>query len=145
MRYGQVKRAARGGFTLVEVTFALLLVVVVLGGAYGLIVHAARISRSARDHYVATNLAKNHIERARNFRYSDLYLLEESNLVLDENGGPANGGRFQRTTLVNTNYAPGLAEIVVTVQIRSRRTGEFGEEQEEISSLFTEYLEPDIE
>lgn len=142
MHHGQ---AQRRGFTLVEVMVALVLVLGALGGAYSLIVHAARVSRMARDHYVAVNLAKNHIERARNYRYADLYLLAEDNLVMNENGGPDNRGRFRRTTVVDDDHSPGMTEITVTVHIRSRRTGEFGDENEAISSLFTEYLAPEIE
>lgn len=145
MRHGQIHRRGRGGFTLVEVCIAVMLVLLALGGAYTLIIHSARVSRAARDHYVAVNLAKNHIERARNYRYADLYLLAEDNLVMNENGGPDNQGRFRRTTVVNDDYATGMTEITVTVQVRNRRTGEFGDEKEEISSLFTEYLTPEIE
>lgn len=132
----------KNGFTLVEVVIALLLVVVVLAGAYLLIVHAARLTRMARDHYIAINIAKNRLERARNFQYSDLYLLQESNMIVDENGAPGENGRFNRSTEVITNYAPNLTQINVTVRIRSRRNNQFGTEQERISTLFTRYLEP---
>ncbi|HRZ11663.1 MAG TPA: prepilin-type N-terminal cleavage/methylation domain-containing protein [Kiritimatiellia bacterium] len=145
MRKTETQRRGRSGFTLVEVMIAVVLVLLALGGAYTLIVHSARVSRAARDHYVAVNLAKNHLERARNFRYADLYLLAEDNLVMNENGGPDNRGRFRRTTVVDDDYATGVTEITVTVQVRNRRTGEFGEEKEQISSLFTEYLTPEIE
>ncbi|MBU1693585.1 MAG: prepilin-type N-terminal cleavage/methylation domain-containing protein [Verrucomicrobia bacterium] len=130
------------GFTLVEVMVALVLVFMALAGAYLVVIHAARLSRSARDHYVATNLGRSRLERARNYEYSDLYLLAEDNLVVDEHGVPAAEGWFRRSSAVNTNYAPSLTEIIVTVQIRSRRNLQFGAEAEEISSLFTEYLVP---
>ncbi len=138
-------RTKSAGFTLVEVMIAVVLVLLALGGSYMLIVHAARVSRAGRDHYVAVNLAKNHLERARNYRYADLYLLAEDNLVMNENGGPDNRGRFRRTTAVNDDHSPGMTEITVTVHIRNRRTGEFGDEKESMSSLFTEYLTPEIE
>jgi len=140
MRVRPFRWRRQAGFTLVEVVIAVTLIVVVLAGAYNLIIHAARVSRMARNHYIAVNLAKNHIERARNFRYADLYMMEESNLVMDENGGPANDGRFRRTTTVVSDVEPGLTSVNVAVQICNLRTGEFGDEQEFISSIFTDYL-----
>jgi len=131
----------RRGFTLVEVLVATTLVVTVLAGVYMVVVHALRLTRMARDHYVATNIAKNRLERARNFQYNDLYLLAEGNVTVNENGLPDNAGRYRRTTVINSEFDEGLTEVSVLVHIRSRRTGQFSGEQEQISSLFTEYEE----
>lgn len=137
------KRLASGGFTLVEVLISLFLVVMVLGGSYGVIVRAQELTRAARNHYVAATIAKNRLERARNFQYdSNLMLLQESAIVVDDNGLPMADGWFQRQTIINTNYAAGLTEVKVVVKIRNRRTGAFGVEKEESSTLFTKYLSP---
>lgn len=140
MSGGSGKCIRRSGFTLVEVVIALALIVIVLGGAYSLVIHAARVSRMARDHYIAVNLAKNRIERARNFRYADLYLLAESNQVMDENGGPSDSGRFRRTTAVDSVSRPGMTVVTVTVRVRSLRTGAFGNEGESMSTMLTDYM-----
>lgn len=133
------KRAgAKSGFTLVESLIAMVILAMVMAGAYALIVQAARMSRMARDHYVAVNLAKNRLERARNFQYADLRLVAENNMVVDENGNPNTAANFKRTTVVNTNYAADVTQLTVTVQIRNFRTGSWGA-QEQMSSLFASF------
>ncbi len=131
-------RLCEHGFTLVEVMVALVLVVLVLAGAYGLVVQAEMLSTVARNHYVAIAIGKNRLERARNFQYASLSLLTESDVQVDDNGAPDTTGRFKRTTAVNTNYAAGLTEVVVTVKIKNVQTGTFGSELERISTLFTD-------
>jgi type II secretory pathway component PulJ len=132
------------GFTLVEVVIGLFLIVLVLGGSYGVVGRAQALQRAARDHYVAVAIAKNRIERAHAFQYeSNLMLLSENALVVNDNGSPDVSGMFQRQTIVNTNYAPGLTEIKVVVRIRNRNTGGFsssGPNREEMACLFTKYL-----
>lgn len=135
---------ANRGFTLVEVMVGLFLIVLVLGGAYGVVSRAQALQRAARDHYVAIAIAKNRLERAHAFQYeSNLMLLSESAVVVNDNGNPDVNGMFQRQTIVNTNYAPGLTEIQVVVKIRNRFTGGFdssGANKEEMMCLFTKYL-----
>lgn len=138
MNGGGNKSKAKSGFTLVEAMIASVVLTMVMGGAYSLVVQAAQMSRSARDHYVAVNLAKNRLERARNFQYSDLRLVAENNLVVDENGNPNTAANFRRTTAVTTNYAANITQVIVTVQIRNFRTGSWGA-QEQMSSLFANY------
>lgn len=139
------------GFTILEVLVSLTLVAMVMAGAYLLITQTAQLSRAARDKYVAVTLCKNRLERARNFDYQDLHLMDEPGLVVNDNGAPYPRGMFRRITLVNTNYVPpvvstnyagGLTEVTVTVQIRNKRTGIFSSAvQETLSTLFTEYLD----
>ena len=133
------KRVQRSGFTLLEVLMTLFLLMIILAGAFSVMVRAADLSRSARNHYLAINLAKNRLERARNFAYGDLNLLTESRVVIDDNGTPDTRGRFRRSTVVNTNYAVNLTEISVTVDVRGSHTGTFGTEKETVASLFTAY------
>lgn len=132
----------RSGFSIVEVVVTLVLLAMVMGGAYLVMARASELSRVARNHYIALTLCKNRLERARNFDYQDLHLLEEYDLPVDDNGAPSSRGMFARTTLVNTNVAPGLTEVKVTVKIRNKKTGGFGPGKEELSTLFTEYLAP---
>ena len=135
-------RRLRRGMTLTEVVISTAIILIVLASSYVLVVRAAELSRSARRHYIAISLAKNRIERARNFLYDDLKLMAESDLTVNDNGNPDPNGRFRRTTNVNTNFAAGLTEVIVTVKIRNPHTGLFTPDNESIRTLFTEYLEP---
>lgn len=129
---------------MVEVVVSLFLIVMVMGGAYRIIVQASRLSRAARNHYVAETLCKNRLERARNFEYADLILIAENGIAVNDNGYPTPSGWFKRTTVVNTNLTAGCTMVEVTVQIKNRKTGQFGTEQEKMSTLFTEYLIPPV-
>jgi len=129
------------GMTLVEVVLALVVLSLVMAGSYLLVSRAAATSRAARDNYVAALIAKDRLERARNFAYDDLHLLAEDDVVVDDTGLPDPEGNFRRTTIVTTNYAPGLTKIEVIVEVRNQRTGDFTAGQESVASLFTEYYE----
>ncbi len=140
----------RGGFSIVEVVVTMTLVAMFMAGAYVLIVQTSKLSRAARDKYIAATLCKNRLERARNFDYADLHLLIENNLVVNDNGTPTAQGKFRRTTTVNTNYVPpvanpgytgGVTQISVTVAVKDLQSGSFGPMEETLSTLYTEYLE----
>ena len=134
-------RRLRRGMTLAEVVVATFLILLVMGSAYALIVRSSEMSRSARRHYIAISLAKNRLERARNFLYNDLKLMAETDLTVNDNGNPDPEGRFRRTTTVNPAFATNLTEVIVTVKIRNPHTGLFTPDNETIRTLFTEYLE----
>lgn len=134
-------RRMRHGMTLVEVVVSTFLIVMVMSGAYLLIIQSSELSRSSRRHYIAISLAKNRLERARNFLYNDLKLMAETDLTVNDNGNPDPDGRFRRTTTVNTNYSETLTEVIVTVKIRNPHTGLFTPDNETIRTLLTEYLE----
>ena len=132
----------RDGFTIVETVFSIVMLMMVMAGAYKIITATASLNRVVRNHYVATNLAKNRLERARNFPYADLPLLAENMVLINDNGVPNTDGRFRRTTAVNTNYTVGVTAIIVTVDIKNLRSGNFNTEKESVSSLYTEFLAP---
>jgi type II secretory pathway pseudopilin PulG len=136
MRNVHHKRA----FTLVEAVVSTLLLVMVIAGAYTLINQSSRLIRGARNHYVAINIAKARIERARNFPYNQLPLMQEAALTLNDDGTPDSSGYFRRSTLVSTNEAPGLTRITVQVEMRNLKTRQFIGEKESITGLFTEYI-----
>ena len=138
IRSDQHRNGKRRGFTIIEALIAITVMALVMGGAYSLIIQAMHMSRSARDHYVAVNICKNRLERARNFQYSDLRFLTESLMVVDDNGNPTVSGNFRRTTTINTNYAANLTQMSVSCQIRNYRTGGWGA-SETVSSLYTTY------
>jgi len=136
------KEHQKEGMTLVEVVLAVVLLSLVMAGSYLLVSRAAATSRAARNHYVAAVIAKDRLERARNFEYDDLHLLAEDKVVVDDTGLPDPDGNFRRTTIVTTNYAPNLTKIKVIVEVRNPRTGKFDAGEESVASLFTDYYEP---
>jgi len=140
MKTTTTDRRLRHGMTLTEVVVATFLILLVMTSSYTLIIKSAELSRSARRHYIAISLAKNRLERARNFLYGDLKLMAETDLTVNDNGNPDPVGRFRRTTVVNTSYATNLTEVIVTVKIRNPHTGLFTPDNETIRTLFTEYL-----
>jgi len=133
-------RSDKTGFSLTEAIVSMALLAIVIAGSYSLIVSSASAIRSARNHYIAVNIGKARVERARNFNYGDLNLLAESDVVIDDNGNPLSGGDFRRSTTVNTNYQPNLTCITVDTEIRDRKTKKFKGDKETVSGLFTEYL-----
>jgi hypothetical protein len=136
----RARSTERAGFTLVEAVVSIALLVLVVAGAYQLLVHSARQVYAARCHYLAANISKSRVERARNFDYADLLLLREVNVVVDADGVPFSDGPFRRTTTIVTNYFPGLTQVSVDTEVRDVRTRHFQGEKETVSCLLTEYL-----
>lgn len=130
----------KAGFSLVEALISIVLLTLVIAGSYTLINQSSSAIQSARNHYIAVNIGKARVERARNFSYNELYLLSESDIVVDDSGNPASQGSYRRSTTVNTNYQPALTMLTVKTEIRNRKTNTFKGEDETVSGLFTEYL-----
>ncbi len=133
-------RHSKSGFSLMESVISMTLLAIVIAGSYSLIVRSAEAIRSARNHYIAVNISKARVERARSFAYNELYMLSESRVLVDESGNPASAGWYRRTTTVNTNYQPNLTQITVETEIRERKSNSFLGESETVSGLFTEYI-----
>lgn len=133
-------RHEKSGFTLMEAIISIVLLAIVIAGSYSLVLRSANSIYSARNHYLAVNISKARIERARNFAYSELYLLGESQVLVDDCGNPLTDGPYRRSTTVNTNYQVGLTSIAVTTEIRDLKTKTFKNDSETVTGLFTEYL-----
>ena len=131
-----------GGFTLIEAFISIMVVALVLGGAYPVVSRSGMLIRSARNHYLAVNIAKDRLERCRDYDYTTLSFLTETNLLVDDNGVPTTSGVFRRSTSVAVNYngQTGLTLIAVTAEIRDLLSGQFKGEQESASCLYTSYL-----
>jgi prepilin-type N-terminal cleavage/methylation domain-containing protein len=135
------RRTPGSGFTLVEVVISVMLLALVLGTAYPVLTRGGAIVRQARNHYLAVNVAKARVERARNFEYGDLHLLAEPATEVDQNGVPTQPGVFRRTTTVTPETAPGLTLVTVSVEMRDMKSGLFQGEHESVSCAYTDYLE----
>lgn len=137
-------RRCRTGSTLPEVMIAVALLGLTVGGMCWLVVSAKNLNDQARDHYIAVNLAKNRMERARTFPFSSLEMFVANNVVVDHNGTPTWNGRYRLSTSVST-IQPNLKEMVVVVGIRNRYSYAFEGEQEELRSYFADIVELDQE
>ena len=126
---------------MVESVVSVAILALVIAGSYMLMVRTSTVLRVARNHYVALNLCKSRVERARNFAYEDLSLLVETNLVVNDDGTSLSSGAFRRTTSVNPNYRSGLTLLTVRTEIRNIKTQTFKGEDESVAALFTDYLQ----
>lgn len=130
----------KSGFTLIEAVVSAVLLALVIAGSYTLLVRSAALIRAARNHYIAMNICKARIERARGFNYYQLSLLTETNLVVNDDGTPLSSGDYRRTTNISTNYQQGLTLMTVVTEIKSLKPRQFVGENESSAALFTEYL-----
>ncbi len=154
-----MKMTGQRGMTVLELSIAMALLVVIMSAAFPLIDAMVSRFQTARDHYVAASLCQGRIERARGVPYSELDLFSESKMAVDDFGNTAPvKGRFRRTTTVKRDSPDeGLTTMYVKTEICSCSRGgwrvifhpvkvgtlicHFTEECEEMSYIFTEYLE----
>lgn len=133
-----VKRG-RAGVTLLETVMAIMILGVGFAGACALIVQTGNLSDMARDHYVAINLCKNRIEKARAMPFAAVTSLCETNVVVDEGGNVISSARFMRTTdmvYVQTN----LIQMTVRAEVKNRFTLDFSSNDcETIATYVVEY------
>ncbi len=120
----------KSGFTLIEVVIAIMILAMCIGGLCQLFVNVHQLSEMSRSHYVAINIAKNKIERAKTLGYTDLYLLSENDGIVNSSGAADPDGFYKVNTVVQPSGS-NLMEIVVTVDIKSRLHLDFRGEQEE--------------
>ena len=147
------------GMTVVELMVSMALLVMILAAAFPMVDQMMSRFQMARDHYVAASLCQGRIERARGVPYSNLDLFRETDAQVDDFGNAATpAGRFRRTTVVTVNTPATnmtLMKVRTDICICSRwgwrkvfhpvKSGKFicrfTDECEEMSFLFTEYLE----
>lgn len=134
----ELRQDGKEGVTLLEAMMAVMLISIGMAGACAVIVSAQKLSDFARSHYVAINICKNRLERARELEYSALNTLAESGTRVNTIGSSDPSGNFRRSTVVS-NVTAALKEIIVTTEIKNRVTLTFTGEQETLRSLFTEY------
>lgn len=122
----------KSGGTIIETLVALTLFATFLGGAGKLLISHRGLTDVTREHYTASNLAKNRIEEARKFGYAALDDFEESNTRIDSKGATLNSGQiayYRRTTTIEEITENRLKEMVVTVEIKNRKTLIFASEE----------------
>jgi hypothetical protein len=133
MRRKVARRSNRCGTTLVESVVSLAVLAVCIGGACQLGLTAKSLGDDARAHYLAINMAKNRIERAKALEYDVVDQFVEDRIRITTSGVPDTKGSFRRSTRV-TALGPNLRQVTVTVEILDRITLQFGGAKEEIVS-----------
>ncbi len=104
------------GFSLVEITVALVIGAVGLLALAGILAYSMQSNRQATDISIATSLARQKIEKIKLTDFN--YVVNETENDLDPNGvyTPGQAGRYIRVTDVVTNAAgPNTKTITVTV------------------------------
>ena len=96
----EMKLSPRGekGFSLVEITVALVVGSIGLLALAGIIVYTTNANRYATDISIATALARQKIEQIKLTEYN--YVEGGTEYSLDQNGNPITGGRYTRVTEV---------------------------------------------
>jgi type II secretory pathway pseudopilin PulG len=127
------------GTSVVEVMVALTIFGIFTAGTCQLLVSHRKILDSARDHYIAANLAKDRIELARTFEFEQVPGLAESALVVDESGIASSLGHYRRTTTV-TALSTNLYELAITVDIQNRKTLVFSPAEQSVTTYIAKHM-----
>lgn len=135
-----------GGFTLVEVMVAVMLLAVFIGGALGLLSSTLRTHYLVRDRTEALNLAWSRVEQASNLEFGALMDLVESDTRINRAGLPDQTGEFRRQTAI-TALAGELEAVLIRVEVLplNRRTGLFTGEPEVIETVLSNILRIPLE
>ncbi len=111
------KQKKVAGFTLVESMIASAILMAFIAGFLVAFLMALRTLHSATQHYRATSIARNRIQRARAFDFDSLDLLAENEVRVDPYGNLDPAGRFRRSTRMTTN-TPTPFTIRIQVGVR---------------------------
>lgn len=134
------KNLNKAGSSFVETLVALFIFALFVGGACKVMMAHRKVIDKSRNHYLATNIAKNQIEQVRNTLqtsdFDQIYNREESGVFVDANGDPdeLRASVYRRKTEI-VEIEPNLAEIIVTVEILDRVKMEFDGEEVQLSSF----------
>jgi type II secretory pathway pseudopilin PulG len=105
----------KNGVTFVETLFSAVILALVVACVLVIFVKTIDVSKRIDKEYIATNLAKNRLERSRSVKvtsgFSALTDLNETDTVLDADGVPDANGEYKRSTTVTANYN-GSANLV---------------------------------
>ncbi len=137
--------ASSRGYTLVEVVVAMAILAIALAGIYRVMTVSMQTRQVALNHYVATVMANNQIERAKNLAFGNLSLLIEHERAVDELGTTDANGRYLRTTLIEPVWGgeSNLTRITVTILPPApNRSSSAGNDPVSVSTLIKKPYEP---
>lgn len=126
------------GFTLVEVMVCSVIFVIFCVFFLNSAVASMRSQQLACDYYKAMTIARNRIQRATEFEYASILLMNENQVPVDGKGNITSTGIYRRTTLVSayTNGTPNLLQITVQVLYPGARRS-MSAKPVELSTLIT--------
>ena len=136
---------ASDGYSLLEVVVALAILGISLAGIYKVMTVSMQTRQVALNHYVATVMANNQIERAKNLAFGNLSLLAEDELRVDELGTTDADGRYLRTTTIEPVWGgeSNLTRITVTILPPApNRRSTAGNDPVSVSTLIKKPYEP---
>jgi hypothetical protein len=126
-------------FTIVESMVASIILTMVFSGVYAVVHQSLLMIKVTMDHYLATTLAHNRIEKMRAMPVQNLALFTEEDIILDGQGNPDDNGIFRRTVTVSDAPTPDVVQVTVAVEIRNRETGAFEGKREVVNGLLTNF------
>ena len=133
------------GMTLTEVIMAVALTALCIGGILAVIIQWLGLTQSTDNVYIATNIARSRIEKARGTRidqgYINISTLQETDTLVDEEGlSPLNGNLdFKRSTAIDTATYPGLTKV--TVSVKYKRGQEFNPTDVMLVTILSQYTQ----
>ncbi len=126
----------KSGFSLIELSIALMVAMIFVLGIFSLYSQSILSTKKMNQRFIAVNLAKNRLERMRNFEHSVLPSASETDTYLDKEGNSDPDGGFIRNTTVTTGYN-GMAELtLVTVTVSYKTKGDFTNNPVEVTTVF---------
>lgn len=122
---------------------AVSILTAVMAGGCRLIASIVRLRTASHNHYTATLIANNRIERAKNVSLSELPLLAENRVAVNAFGVPQSNGRFHRSTVVQTGHGGDDKVTLIRVNVETPIILRAGQQRpsESVSTLLTEYVE----
>ena len=141
----QTQKKATHGYTFLEVVVAMAILALSLAGVYRVMTVSMQTRQVALNHYVATVMANNQIERAKNLAFGNLSLLVESERPVDELGTTDANGRYLRTTIIEPMWGgeSNLTRITVTILPPApNRSSTAGNDPVSVSTLIKKPYEP---
>ena len=133
------KSRNRAGVTFVEALVAMAIFAIFSTGTCKLLMAHRQTLDSARDHYIAANIAKNRLELVRTFGFDQIPYLTESPIRIDNSGIPAAEGNFLRETDITT-LSSNLLQLAISVKIQNRKTLEFDGAEETLNTYVSKHL-----
>lgn len=116
------RSGSAAGFALMEVMVASAIFTIAAVGFARAYVTAIRTQTMAKNHYRATCIARNRIERARGTEFASMPMLAETDRRVNELGSADSTGGYLRTTTVDTNLPPNAVSVTVSVKYPDRMT-----------------------
>ncbi|MEI7436612.1 MAG: type II secretion system protein [bacterium] len=140
-KFKRPKARARSssGFTLVEMMVASVILVIFCVAFLSSSIASIRSQQLACDYYKAMTIARNRIQRATEFEYASILLMNENQIAVDGEGNIDAAGIYRRTTLVSAynNGTTNLLQITVQVNYPAGVLRNLSDKPAELSTLIT--------